>query len=158
MGKQEGEFGPLKEARYSNSGNSLGNMYYIETAYDDDGTFIVREADSPAHNERATIREYRAPADLLDRIDAIVNESGMKTWGDLPPSEYVLLDASTPTISLTYDSADPDDGFPIWISYTNNVVFPEGGEEAFYAIRDELSACATDENLIREYREAEREP
>ena len=157
MDRQETEYGQLKEVRYSNSGNMLGNMYYLETAYDDDGNLIVIEANSPSHDVRATMKEFRAPADLLDRISAIIDKSGMKTWGDLPLSEFIALDASTPTVSLTFESADPNDQFPIWLSYSTNDEFPEGGEEAFYAIRDELAACATDENLIREYLEPMRD-
>ena len=147
------EYGALTRASYSDSGNSLGNLYSIETGIDEDGVPIVREFESPSHDVRATIREYRAPEDLLDRIAAIANDAGMKEWGDLPMSDMVPLDASTPMVTLTYAYANPDEDFPIWLSFTAWDVFPDGGEEAFDAIRDELQACIVDDNLIREYEE-----
>ena len=151
------QFGELTQARYSRSGDSLGNMYYIETDVDDDGTPIVRVAESPQHDVRATIGEYRMPDGLLERISAIVDKAGMKTWGDLPMSDMVPLDAATPSITLVFASADPDDAFPVRLSFTAWDEFPEGGEKAFDAIRDELSASIKQENQIRTYTEPERE-
>ena len=150
--------GGLVQVRYSRSGDSLGNMYYIETDVDEDGTPIVRVADSPRHDVRADIAEYRMPDGLLDRIGAIADEAGIKTWGDLPMSDLFPLDAATPTITLVYSPEDPDDILPVRLSFTAWDEFPEGGEDAFHAIRDELEASLIPENQIRTYLEPEREP
>lgn len=155
MSTQEQVFGPLIGASYSNSGNMLGNLYRLETEIDEDGVFIVRETDSPQHDVRATIKEYRAPEGLLDRIEGIAEEAGMKGWDDLPMSEFFPLDASTPTITLIYENRDPNEYFPIRITFTKYEELPEGGDDAFHAVVDELSTCMTDENLIREYLEPE---
>ena len=158
MNQPADRFGELTRAYFSESGDSLGNMYYIETDVDDDGTPIVRVAESPQHDVRASIGEYRMPDGLLERISAIADEADMKEWGDLPMSDMIPLDAPTPSITLTYASADPDDPFPIKLSFTAWDEFPAGGEEAFNAIRDELSACIIAENQIRTYLEPEQEP
>jgi len=155
MNQRAEGFGELTGAYFSESGDSAGNLYYIETDVDEDGTPIVRAAQSPQHDIRAEIGEYRMPEGLLDRIAAIADEAGMTTWGDLPMGDLIPLDAATPTITLTFASADPDDSFPIKISFTAWDEFPEGGIEAFYAIRDELSACITPDNQIRTYQEPE---
>lgn len=155
MSTQEQVFGPLIGVSYSDSGNMLGNLYRLETEVDEDGVFIVRETDSPQHDIRATIREYRAPEGLLDRIETIAEEAGMKGWDDLPMSEFFPLDASTPTITLIYENPDPSDHFPIRITFTRYEELPVGGDDAFRAVEDELSACRTDESLIREYLEPE---
>lgn len=151
------EYGALVQVSYSDSGNSLGNLYTVETSYDEDDMPIVREFDSPSHDVRATIKEYRAPEGLLERIAAIADEAGMPTWGDLPMSDMIPYDASTPIVTLVYAAADPDEGHPTVLSYSAWEVFPEGGEEAFDAIRDELTACLVDANLIREYEEPDFE-
>ena len=150
------QFGPLQAVEYSNSGNMLGNMYWIETDYDEDGSLILREADSPQHDQRATIREFRAPEDLLDQISAIADEYGMKEWDDLPMSEFFPLDASTPTIRLVYENNDPKEHFPIRISFTAYEEFPEGGEDGFDAVRNLLMDSLTEDNLICEYLEPMR--
>ena len=151
------KFGKLVEAEYSNSGNMLGNLYYIKTAINKEGTPIVREAFSPQHDVRATIKEYRAPEDLLERISKIADEAGMKEWGKLPMGEFFPLDAATPRIALTYSSADPDCSYNKPISFTAYEQFPEGGHEAFNKISDILSECLTDGSLLCEYPEPERE-
>lgn len=151
------QFGPLQAVVYSDSGNMLGNMYRIETDTNEDGTLILREADSPQHDQRATIREYRAPEDLIDQISGIADDAGMKDWDDLPMSEFFPLDASTPTITLIYENANPDEYFPIRVSFNLYEELPEGGIDAFNAVRDTLSNCLTEDNLIREYPEPNRD-
>ena len=145
--------GKLQEVSYSNSGDSLGNLYSITTAEGADGALIVIEREARMHSIPITVREYRAPADLLERIKGIADTAGMKDWGDLPASDLFPLDAPTPTITLAYASDDPDDPFPEWVSFTRWDELPEGGEEAFGTVRDELLACVSEENLIREYEE-----
>lgn len=148
-----GDAGELIAARYSHSGNSLGNMYWVETAESPEGELIVVEADSPSHSTPATIREYRAPSDLLERIQRIADAAGMKAWDDLPPDSMIPLDAATPAITLTYASDDPEEEFPTMVTFSTWDRLPWGGDEAFAELRDELLACLADENLIREYEE-----
>ena len=63
--------GKLQEVSYSNSGDSLGNLYSITTAEGADGALIVIEREARMHSIPITVREYRAPADLLERIERI---------------------------------------------------------------------------------------
>lgn len=153
---EQKQFGPLQSVEYSDSGNMLGNMYRIETDADEDGTLIVRESDSPQHDQRATIREFRAPANLLEQISDIADDAGMKGWGDLPMGEFFPLDASTPTITLVYENTDPTEYFPIRVSFNLYEELPESGVDSFNAVRDVLSDCLTEDNLIREYPEPDR--
>jgi len=150
------EVGKLIAVEYSDSGNSLGNMYRIETSENDQGEPIVTEYNSPMHSDPATIREYRAPEDLIDRISAIVDEAGMKDWGDLPMSEFIPLDASTPRITLVFEPANSESRFPVRINFSTWDELPEGGTDSFNAVRNELQACLVEENLIREYMEERR--
>ncbi len=142
------EYGPLAKASYSRSGNSLGNTYRVEAMRSDDGSIKVEVWESAQHDIPCTIHEYRAPADLLDRISAVVDKAGMKTWGELPLSEFIAYDAPTTSLSLTYDSADPNRRFPLWLSTSLTYELPKGGEDAVYGIRDLMLECATDANLI----------
>ena len=153
--EDERAFGPLQAVRYSNSGNSLGNVYSLETNRADDGTLVVVESEKAQWSDPLTVREYRAPQDLLDSVSAIVDAAGAQAWDDLPPSEFFPLDASTPTVSLTYQAADPEDTFPIWVSFSSNDELPDNGE-TLWAIRDALEGCATDANLISEHTENDR--
>ena len=144
------QYGELTSVMYSNSGNSLGNLYSLETETAGDGTLILVEKEAAMHSDPTTIREYKVPADLLDQVTAIVDEAGIKTWGELEPSEFIPLDASTPSLRLRFTNADPDDPWPPSILITRNDVMPDDGK-ALWAIRDLLAGYATDENLIREY-------
>ena len=147
-----GQYGPLQSARYTNSGNSLGNRYELEAMHAEDGSLIVCERKAEMHSMPTTVREYRADADLLDRVSATVDAAGMKSWGKLPPSQFIALDASTPALSLTYDNADPAERWPLQLSVSKAEELPDDGESLF-AVRDLLAASATDANFIREYEE-----
>ena len=105
-------FGQLRSAYYSNSGNSLGNLYSVEACHDDDGNMIVRVREAEMHSIPIAVSEYRAPDDLLDQVDAIVDRAGMKEWGKLPPSEFIALDAATTSIRLEYENDDPGQLIP----------------------------------------------
>lgn len=150
------EYGSLKEAKYSRSGNSLGNVYLVEALRDDAGAPFVRVSESPVHNEPCDIREYSAPDDLFERIEAIVDRAGMKEWGELPLSELIAYDAPTVSLSLQYAAADQNDVLPLWLSTSFTYELPEGGEAAVLEIRDLMLACTADENLLREYKETLR--
>jgi len=149
-------FGQLRSAYYSNSGNSLGNLYSVEAYRGDDGSMIVRVREAEMHSVPIEVHEYRAPDDLLDQIGAIVDQAGMKEWGKLPPSEFIALDAATTSIRLEYENADPDALIPEYLSYSFNDELPEGGREAINSIYDLMIACATEDNLIGEYTEKVR--
>lgn len=147
-----GQYGVLKSARYTNSGNSLGNRYELEAMPADDGSLIVCEREAKMHSMPTTVREYRADADLLDRISDVADKAGMKEWGELPLSELIAYDAPTPALTLTYDNADPAERWPVWLSVSSTCEMPDNGD-AMYAIRDLMAAYAADANLIREYEE-----
>ena len=147
------QYGALQSARYSNSGNSLGNRYELEAVRAEDGSVIVCEREAEMHSMPTTVREYRADADLLDRISEMVDASGAKEWDDLPPNEFIPLDASTPSLSLTYENADPNEPWPLWLTFSTTYLLPEGGRDALFGIRDLLTSYVADENLIREYEE-----
>ena len=146
----------LISAVYSNSGNSNGNKYLLEAARADDGSITLIERRSDWHYLPDTVKEFQAPDDLLDRIDAIANQAGMKSWGELPQSEFFPLDASTPRIGLEYPSNDPDEPFPTTLSFSAWDIHPDD-KKAFNEIVDTLVGAATDENLIRQYVEETRE-
>lgn len=150
------QYGALQSVHYSDSGNSLGNYYAVDAERTSDGTTIVRVSDSKMHSDPADISEFRAPDDLLNQIDAIVDKAGMKTWGELPLSEFIAYDASTKSLNLTYANADPNEEFPLWLSTSFSYKLPEGGAEAVLAIRDLMLSYATEENLIRQYVEERR--
>lgn len=149
-------FGTLISANYSNSGNSLGNLYTVEALRDDGGSMMVRVRESAVHSDPIEAREYRAPEDLLDQISGIVDRAGMKEWGELPPSEFIAYDASTPSIRLTYEDDNPDELLPKYLSYSFNDALPDGGKGAVNEIRDLMTSHAVEDNLIREYTERQR--
>ena len=147
-----GQYGDLQSACYSNSGNSLGNRYELEAMRADNGSIVVCEREAKMHSMPTTVREFRADDDLLERIDAIVEAVGMKEWGELPLTEFIAYDASTPSLSLTYDNADPNDRFPVRLSVSTTYKMPDDGK-TLRAVHDLLSSFATDANRIREYEE-----
>ena len=79
-GKKDDVYGALKSAYYSDSGNSLGNLYSVEACRADDGTMVVKISESKAHSDPTEVGEYRVADDLLDRIEAIVDSAGMKVF------------------------------------------------------------------------------
>ena len=146
------QYGALQSARYTNSGNSLGNRYELEAMRADDGSLIVVEREAEMHSMPTTVREFRADADLLDRIAAIVDEADMKEWGDLPLTEFIAYDASTPSLTLTFDNANASEKWPVWLSVSTSNVLPDDSK-SLYAIRDLLDSYVSDANLIRQYEE-----
>ena len=149
-------YGQLRSAYYSDSGNSLGNLYSVEACRNDDGNMIVRVREAEMHSVPIEVREYRAPDDILDQIDAIVDQAGMKEWGELPPSEFIALDAATTSINLEYENADPAELIPKYLRYSFNDELPEGGRGAINGIYDLMMTYATEDNLINEYTEKVR--
>ncbi|MBQ9041623.1 MAG: alpha/beta fold hydrolase [Eggerthellaceae bacterium] len=150
-----GEYGALQSASYTDSGDMNGNLYDVSARRADDGSMIVVVREAKMHSDPISVGEYRVPDDLLEQINAIVDKAGMKEWGELPLSEFIALDASTPTVRLTYENASSTDGFPIWLSFSTSYEMPDDGK-AFDEIRDLLESCITEENLIRTYVEEER--
>lgn len=146
------QYGELQSACYTNSGNSLGNRYELEAMRAEDGSLIVCERKAEMHSMPTTVREYRADADVLDRISEAVDKAGMKEWGDLPPSEFIVYDASTPALKLTFDNADPSVRWPVWLSVSTSSELPDDGA-SLNAIRDLLASYVSDANFIREYEE-----
>lgn len=151
--ENENRFGELRSATFSNSGNSLGNLYNVTAERADDGSMVVTVRQAETHSDPTSVSEYRAPDDLLDQVAAIADKAGMKEWGELPLSEFVVMDASTPTVRLEYASADADSLLPIWLTYSTFDELPDNGD-SLWAIRDLLESYATQENIIRTYTEA----
>lgn len=148
-------YGNLKSASYSESGDMIGSLYAIDALRDDDGAPIVQLRKSEAHHLPIEVSEYRADADLFDRIDAIVDGVGMKEWGEVPMSEFIALDAATESLSLYYDSTDPENPWLPSLRYTFNEVLPEGGKDAIKEIRELMESYVSDDRLIRSYTEGD---
>lgn len=148
-------YGELVEASYSNSGNSLGNLYLAEARRSNDGSLVVVISESPDHSTPAAIRTYRADEAVLERIDAIVNEAGAKSWGELPTSQFIALDASTPQVRLMYRNTDGSPR-PLFLSFSANQELPAGGHEALLAIRGLIESFATEANFLSEETEQRR--
>lgn len=149
------KYGAFESAYYSHSGNSMGNLYSLETVRADDGSMIVVEREAEMHSIPITVREYKAPDDIIEQIDAIIEASGMKDWGEIPPSEFIPLDAATPRLSLTFKGVGERASWHESLSLIGWDEHPDGGQ-AFDQIRDLLTACVKDGNLIREYSEEVR--
>ena len=142
-------YGALVVACFSDSGNSLGNLYSAEAMRDDNLSTIVVISEAEMHSVPITKRTYRADDDLLGRIDAIVDAVGAKTWGELPPSEFIALDASTPLVRLQYQNRDGS-ARPLFLNISSADQLPEGGRDAIWQIRDLIESFATEGNFIGE--------
>ncbi len=149
------EMGALVSVYYSCSGNSLGNLYSLETAEADDGTMMVVERRADMHSDPIAVCEFRAPDDIVAQVEAIVDEADMRNWGKLEASEFIPLDAATPRLSFTFENTNPETPWHVFYGYSDWDVQPDDGK-AFDAVRDLLSSCAVEENLIREYTEKVR--
>ena len=149
------EIGALVSVYYSYSGNSLGNLYSLETVAADDGTMMVMERRADMHSDPIVVREFRAPDDIVAQVEAIVDEADMRNWGKLEASEFIPLDAATPRLSFTFENTNPETPWHVFYGYSDWDVQPDDGK-AFDAIRDLLSSYAVEENLIREYTEKVR--
>ena len=143
----------LTSIQFTDSGNSLGNEYSLATVRTDAGNLLLVERKAAAWNDPVTVREYRLPDDFITQVEPIIVEHGMREWGELPPSELFPLDASTPTLELTYTVINPapNERPVIWVRFIIWTEFPEGGTEAFWEVVNHLRNYATPENLIREY-------
>ena len=146
------EIGTLVSVYYSRSGDSLGNLYSLETVAAEDGTMMVVEKRADMHSDPIAVREFRAPDDLIAQLEAIVDDADMRNWGKLPPSEFFPLDAATPRLSFTFDNTNPETPWHVFYGYTAWDEQPDDGK-AFEAVRDLLSSCVAEENLIRAYTE-----
>ncbi len=135
----------LVGAEYSDSGNMLGNLYVVEVKRQADGSLAVEKRVAQMHSDPIEVSTYPADGDLLDRIDSIVTAAGAKTWGELPPSELIAHDASTPLVRLSYRTSE---GFPEFLTISSANALPEGGREALYAIRDLIESYATEANRL----------
>ena len=148
----------LTSVQFTDSGNSLGNLYSLETVRTNDGELLLVERTADMWSDPITVREYRLPDDFIEQAGTLIDKYGMKDWGDLPPSELFPLDASTPTLHFTYTKTNPaPDELPVtWISFTVWTEFPEGGTQQFWEVAHLLSSQAVPENLVREYVEEKR--
>ena len=152
-GKGDDMYGQLKSVTYSLSGDMLGSLYTVEAARGDEGGVVVSIRQSKMHSDPIEVGEYRVDDDLLDQVEAVIDRVGMKEWGELPQSEFIALDAATESLRAMFESADPDDSWPKWLSYSFNDELPDGGKEAIREIHDLMVAAASEGTLIRTYTE-----
>ena len=147
-------FGQLKSVVYSESGDMLGSLYSVEAERTDSGVTVTVRT-SKMHSDPIEVSEYRGDDNLLDQVEAIIDGAGMKEWGDLPPSEFIALDAATKSLRAQFDSADPNDAWPEWLSYSFNDQLPDNGE-SIRQIYDLMVANTGEDRLIRTYVEEPR--
>lgn len=94
----------LTGAIYSCGGGMEGESDHMELHLDDDGRVKLHREYTEGNGCDTIITDKEVPADVLEKAAEIFDKSGMKNWGELPRSEYELLDA--PTSYAQYITAD----------------------------------------------------
>lgn len=142
--------GPLVSCTYSRSGDSNGNVYTAQLDRTEDGEITLTIRQKTWHNEPLEISVYRADADAIEQLSAIVEKYNMAAWTDLPMSDHVLLDGPSTGIGLDFTDT--------YVSISYNAALPD---KAFDALR-ELSSCLfqwkQEDRLIEHYIEGADEP
>ena len=94
----------IDSCRYSYGGGMEGESEHIELTRNPDGTYTYSYSYCPYNGGEETVFEktFSDFEPVMDAIREICKRTGVLTWGELPQSELLLLDAPTTTVSFRY--------------------------------------------------------
>lgn len=129
----------LSRVYYYRGGGELGDSYSVELTMKEaeDGTPAVKVEyyNQPTHSDKARTKTVRLNSSVITGVQEIIDRHHMTEWTDLPPAEYVLLDA--PTSSFTYEYSDGT-----VYSIDSGDEWPDGAYDAIQEILDYMLTCA----------------
>ena len=142
------KYDKLLEIKYSNSGNSLGNVD-ITTLYVNDN--ILTKEFATTHDEPIKITEYKVSKDNISYFKDMIKEYNFPAWRDLEMSDLIALDGPTRSITFVYDNTNinnrPYEAYTIYY----DMLIPDDGREALKQIEKELLSLPKEKNKIKEY-------
>ena len=124
----------INSCSYSYGGGMEGESEHIELTRLSDGSFSYSYYYCPTNGGEETIVEKTFPDSqpVMDKIREICKKTGVLTWGELPSSELILLDAPTAKISFRYfddvfysvsgDDEIPEEGYGIFNEIYNYLI------------------------------------
>ncbi len=120
---------------YSYGGGMEGKSEHIELTRRSDGSYTYSYSYCPYNGGEETVIEktFSDYEPVMDEIREICKRTGVLTWGELPKSELLLLDAPTATVSFRYF----DNCF---YSVNSDDILPEEGNGIFSDIYDYLKS------------------
>ena len=123
----------INSCSYSYGGGMEGESEHIELTRCSDGSYTYSYSYCPYNGGEETVIEktFSDFEPVMDEIREICKRTGVLTWGELPKSELLLLDAPTATLFFRYF----DNCF---YSVNSNDILPEEGNGIFSDIYDYL--------------------
>lgn len=112
----------LSSFTFSSSGDMEGGHYHLTLQRLPSGEAQIEITEQTTHNAKTASKRAAAGPELLGELERVIREAGMQTWGDLPQSEIVALDAATSHVTYIFDGK--------LRSYSSDQIFPEGGWQA----------------------------
>lgn len=121
---------------YNEGGGMDGGSMRMEISIKDDGAVWFDYYNCPYNGADEETISRKVTFDALEEIRTICKKRSVLTWGELPESELVLLDA--PTTSITFIYGDNE-----FYSISSNKELPAKGEGIFSEIFNVLEKYKT---------------
>ena len=116
----------LRFVTYSSSGSSLGGYYEVEY---DGVKKTVRLSEQKTHSDPEQVKTTKVGIDCGKAIRKIIEKYDMLKWADLPPSEIMVLDAATVSLSIRFENGEV-------YNISETQALPENGMTAICEVRE----------------------
>ena len=101
--KMDRNYGELLKVRYSNNGNSNGNIDEIEI---DIKNKTLKTSYKEYHSDPLEEKTYKITDKDIEKIQEYINEYNLPMWKDLPEdTDLIALDASVSNLTFIYDNS-----------------------------------------------------
>ena len=121
---------------YSEGGGMEGGSFRMEISIRDDGNVWFEYYNCPYNGADEEEFSHKVPFEAIEEIRALCKKSGVLSWGKLPQSELLLLDAPTTSVSFTFGDNE-------FYSVSSGSELPEKGSGLFTEIFNTLEKYKT---------------
>ena len=137
---------------YSNSGNMRGN---VENLVIDISSHVIRYRYSEGFDIPVLVTEYSISDEDINNLNEMIKKYNFPAWSNLDRSDMIVYDASSKSISLSYDNSKIGGSNYVDYDIDYDTKIPSDGFILLNEFTDYMFSLLNDENFIDSYTEIE---
>ena len=144
------KYDKLEEISYSNSGNMRGN---VENLVIDISSHVIRYRYSEGFDIPVLVTEYSISDEDINNLNEMIKKYNFPAWSNLDRSDMIVYDASSKSISLSYDNAKIGGSNYVDYDIDYDTKIPSDGFILLNEFTDYMYSLMKEDNLINTYTE-----